>query len=337
MPTFSVKELTDICVKLIKETGADEESSNTVANNLIKANLAGHDSHGVIYLPRLLERIPDKINPKAKPIIKNDTGNIVLVDGKWSFGQVATKYSMNIAIEKGIKHGLSMVGICNSNHIGRLGEYALMAAEKGLIGFITVNSDPKVVPWNGLEKRIGTNPICYAIPRSTSKPILLDMATSIVAGGKIRLKMNTGEPIEEGWILDKEGNPSNDPLDYILDGAILPFGGYKGYGLGVIVDVLAGILTGMGGSDKLKAKANGVLIMTIRPDVFVTRKQFEQDLTELVNHIRNTPTTSNNDKILLPGEPEYISEEKRKREGIFVDEKTWDEIKKVSRKLNIEL
>lgn len=336
MPTFSVKELTEICIKIIREMGADEETANIVANNLVKANLTGHDSHGVIYIPRLLERIPDKINPKAKPVIKKDSGNIVLVDGKWAFGQVTAKYAMNLAIEKGIKNGLSMVGTFNSNHIGRLGEYALMAAEKGLIGFITVNSDSKVVPWNGLEKRIGTNPICYSIPRESSKPILLDMATSIVAGGKIRLKINTGEQVEDGWILDKNGNPSNDPLDYVSDGSILPFGGYKGYGLGLIVDVLAGILTGMGGSDKLQAKANGILIMTIRPDVFITRSQFEQNLTDLVNHIRNTPTASKNDRILLPGEPEYISEEKGRREGIFIDEKTWDDIKEVMRKLKIE-
>ena len=114
MPTFSVKELTEICIKIIRKMGADEETSNIVANNLVKANLTGHDSHGVIYIPRLLERIPDKINPKAKPVIKNDSGNIVLVDGKWAFGQVTAKYAMNLAIEKGIKNGLSMVGTFNS-------------------------------------------------------------------------------------------------------------------------------------------------------------------------------------------------------------------------------
>jgi len=338
MPTLSSTQLTRISKSLLRAAGTSEEEAETVTRFLVNANLAGVDSHGVvpnliIYLQGL--RSGD-IKARAKIEVRMESPSTALIDGNWGFGQVTCSRAMEIAIEKAERSGVGAVGIFNCNHIGRLADYALMAVDKGMIGFIAANCEPYVAPYGGRERVLGSNPLCYGIPAGNERSVVVDYATSAAAEGKVRAVLFKGEKLPPGWIVDSQGRPSTNPADLYepplpperikLAGALLPFGGYKGYGLGLVVDMLAGILTGAGSSQDMTTSgwlANGVFLMAVKVSQFVPLSDFTQRADRLLDAIKNSARAEGSSGILIPGEPEINERERRLKAGIPISEKAW--------------
>ena len=287
MPKIQADQLQLLSEKILVAAGAPVQDAKRVSNSLIMGNLTGHDSHGINMLPPYVSRIKKGvIKPGAKIEVIKDTPAYALVKGNWNFGQPIASFCMELAIKKAQISGISVVSAINCNHTGRLGEYCSTAADKGLIAIMMVNSSPWVAPWGGAKRRLGTNPICVAIPSKDERPIVLDMATSIVASGKVSLKLGTGERIPEGWAMDANGKPTTKPEDFDNGGAMLPFGTYKGYGLGLIIDILCGALTGSGGCNKKhKDGINGVFILVMKTDLFVSPSEFLSSVKDIANFV----------------------------------------------------
>jgi len=270
-----------------------------------------------------------------------ESPSTALLNGNWGFGQVIAEKGMEIAMEKAKAHSISAVGLFHCNHIGRLGEYALMAAEQDMIGIVACNAPPpggNTAPYGGRARRLSTGPVSAAVPAGKWKPFLLDFATSIAAEGKLRIKYYRGEKVPLGWIIDKEGRPTTDPKDFYEGGAILPFGNHKGYALSLLIDILGGALTGGGCvSSKEFVGGNGTLMIAINISSFTPLQDFKERIDALFEVIKDTPTAMGFEEVMVPGEPEFRTEEKHLKEGIFVEEKTWQDITKIAEELELNL
>jgi|YelNatPaOPRAMG01_1025707.scaffolds.fasta_scaffold24411_2 uncharacterized oxidoreductase len=339
MPTFATEQLIKVTVRIFEAVGATDYEAKCVAEHLVESNLIGHDSHGIILIPDYYKVIKEgKIRPKTKIKIIHETNDSALVDGNWGFGQVAAKEAMEIAIKKAKTSAISAVGLFHVYHIGMLGYYSMMAAEQDLIGIVMCNSAPIMSPYGGFSRLLGTNPISVAIPAGKWKPFLMDFATSVVAAGKVRVALNRGEKIPYGWILDKEGRPTDNPADLYEGGVLLPFGGYKGYTLALLVDILSGALTGHGCSSSPEYETgNGTFMIVINPANFTPLEAFKKRVDELFQTIKSSPTAPGVNEIFIPGELEFRTKEKRLKEGIPVDEKTWQSIEIVAKELGLDI
>jgi len=340
MPLFSSQDLKTLTRDIFVQKGASDRDAGTVSELLVRANLAGHDSHGVIRIEGYVHAIDDgKLHPKAKGVVEADFGAMALIDGNWGFGQVVASDAMRTAIEKGKKYGVSAVSIHNCGHIGRMADYCLMAVERQMIGIVTVNSTPSVSPFGGVERIFNPSPLGAGVPSGAARPFMLDISMSVCAQGKIELKRARGEMLPEGWILDKDGRPSSDPADFYEGGSILPIGGevgYKGYGLAFLVDILSGALSGSGCASSPEFRGgNGVFMLTLDIGRFGRLDAFRERMkavTETVKASRKAPNVS---EIMVPGEPEFITEEARLRDGIFVEDPTWGKISGIARGLGV--
>ena len=255
---------------------------------------------------------------------------------------MVTEKAMRMAIDKAKTQGIAAITVHFQSHIGRLGDYPTMAAREGMIGLITADSGagPKaVVPFGGKARRLGTNPICIGVPSDMEGQVLLDMATSAVAAGKISLARNRGEQVPSGWIVDKDGNPTNDPRDYAAGGAILPVGadqGHKGYGLSFMVEMFSGLLTGLGfGIDPQARHNDGVFISVYQVENFRPLADFKREMKEFAEFVKTSPPAEGFTEVLYPGEIEYKTELKRREEGIDVEEETWNQITDLMRELKV--
>jgi uncharacterized oxidoreductase len=240
---------------------------------------------------------------------------------------------MEMAIAKAQAHNVAAITIHLQGHVGRLADYPLMAARAGMIGMITCDSgrSPKsVVPFGGRTARLGTNPISVAFPSDLEGPIFLDMATSAVAAGKLSVKRNRGEPAPPGWIVDKDGNDTTNVNDFYNGGAILPMGGdqaHKGYVLSFMVETLSGILTSLGfGIDPQGRHNDGTFISVFNVSAFRPLDEFKRDIEAFVRYIKETPTAAGFTEVLYPGELEYRTAQERRRDGIFVEDETWNQL-----------
>lgn len=329
-------------VALIR-AGVPEEDAAIVADALVAANLRGIDSHGVVRLYSYVERIRrGLINPSAKPQVVRDFNAVALVDGNNGLGYVAAVYASDIAVEKAKKYGVGVVGVRNSSHFGMAAYYGMRIAKRKMIGIVMSNAPPAMAPWGGKVARLGTNPICMAFP-SREEPIVLDMALSVVARGKIRLAALKGEKIPEGWAFDEEGRPTTDP-QAALKGTLAPIGGPKGYGLAVAVDILSGVLTGSAYSIYVKAlddysgpSGTGFFVEAIDVQAFRPFEEYLEDLENFVKIIKETPKASGVSEIYLPGEIEGNISKQRLRDGIPLDRETVELLKKTALVLHLEL
>ena len=344
MPVFTPEYLHKVAYHIFRAKGASDHEAETVATHQIKANLVGHDSHGVIHIPEYVERI-DKghIVPGAPFVVEREAPCTAVINGNWGFGFVVTERAMRMAIEKAHTHGVAAITIHHQSHIGRLGDYPTMALQAGMIGMITADSGagPKAVaPFGGRARRLGTNPICFGMPSDLEGPVVLDMATSAVAGGKITLARSRGDQVPLGWIVDKDGNPTTDPNDYFAGGAILPVGadqGHKGSGLSFMVEVFSGLLTGLGfGIDPLARHNDGCFIAVFNVEHFRPLDEFKKEVEEFAQFIKSSPTAAGFSEVFYPGEVEYRSEQRRRKEGIFVEDQTWKEITDLMKELKVE-
>lgn len=346
MPTFSFQSLHQATLQAVSALGSPPDEAAIVADAIARANLAGHDSHGVIRLEQYAKMVQDgDLIPGGKTTVVREAPCTALLDGGWNFGQVVARRAMDLAISKAREYGTGTVSVRNSNHLGRLGEYTLMAAREGMLCIGTVNNHGRgnlVAPFGGSDGRLATNPISFACP-GPDRPILVDITTSVVAEGKVRIKRNAGQRVPDGWLLDNKGNPSNDPADLYTNprGALLPFGGivgHKGYALGIMVDLLSGALSGAGCSYSSTCRLGNAMFFTVVDiEKFVTLEEFLAQARILEDHVKASPPAPGFGEILMPGEPELRAEETRMRNGIVIDDESWRQFVECSRGLGVEV
>jgi len=342
VPTFKAETLRKLSEEIFMAYGATAEEAKLVSDFLVKANLCGHDSHGVIRIIQYVKAIEDGVlKPGVKIDVVRETSSSALLKGNWGFGQVVAKRAMELAIEKAKKNSVSVVCAFDVYHIGRLADYTRLAAERNMIGIAMVNSTPFVAPFGGRERLISTAPVSYAFPTGKENLFVLDIATSVCAEGKVRVSLHKGEKLPEGYIIDKEGKPSTNPADLYDGGAILPLGGdlvgYKGFGLGLVVEVMAGILSTAGCAFEIDKKGNGVFFEAINIEDFMSIDEFKNRMDALIRRIKSSKLRPGFKEILLPGEPEIRTEIKRKKEGIYVPERTWEEIVRIANKKGVDV
>jgi len=342
MPVFRPESLRRISEEIFTAYGAPPKEARLVSEFLVNANLCGHDSHGVIRVIQYVKAIEKGIlRPGAKIETVRETASTALLNGNWGFGQVVAKKAMELAIEKAKEHSISAICAYNLYHIGRLADYTMLAAESDMIGIAMVNSTPNVAPYGGRETLLSTAPISYAFPKGREHMLVLDIATSMCAEGKIRVSLHKGERIPEGYIIDKYGNPSTNPADLYDGGALLPLGGdlagHKGFGLGLVVEVMAGILARAKCAYETDKKGNGVFFEVINIKDFMPIEEFKDRIDALIRRIKSSKLRPGFKEILLPGEPELRAEMKRRVEGIHLPERTWIEIRRIAEKKNISI
>lgn len=344
MPILNHVQLKNTCVAILTALKVPPEEADTVADNLVKANLKGIDSHGVFRLREYVRKVENgTIIPGATIKVVRETASTMLLDGGSGFGQVVGVKAMTIAIKKAREEGIGVVSVRNSNHFGIAAYYTLLAAEQDMIGIVMCNGTSLVAPWGGRTPILGTNPISFAVPAGGAKPIVLDMATSASARAKILLAKEIGEGIPEGWAVDEAGRPTTDP-DAALRGAQLPFGGYKGYGLALMIDILSGALSGSAcGRDvksllQLDEPSNlGQLYIAINIDAFVPRESFKEKVDKLIKDIKSCQPAAGFKEVLIPGELEFREEEKRFKHGIPLSEEEWRTIQELAETLGVNL
>ncbi len=348
MPVLSADQLRTLGASIFASLGAPEDDARFVADLLVEANLTGFDSHGMIRLPIYARGIKmGAVKPGAEVRIVDETPSTAVIDGGWNFGQVVAKYAMNVCIEKARNGVVGLVTARSSQHAGRLNTYAEMAMTQDMIGIASVNSASYVAPFGGKSKQLGTNPLCFAIPAGEEPPMVLDMATSVWARGKIMVYLARGEELPEGIFMDPDGNPTTDPGWYTKGGVLRNLGGeiagYKGFGLSLLVEILTGALTegGVSNSEEYRSRpfygGNGIFMMAIDVGRLTDLDVFKGRVDDLLRSVRNSPTAPGYDEILIPGEPERRKKEKRLREGIFIEERTWNDIAALAEELNVEI
>jgi len=335
MPTVHADRLSIIGSALLHAAGASPEEAEAVATGCVNANLAGHDSHGIIAVPTYIDRIKaGHIVPGASFTIMQESPATAVVDGHWGFGFHVNAKAMRLTIEKARKTHVAAVTVRRQSHVGRLAAYPLLAIEHGMIGLATADSgrSPKVVaPFGGREARLGTNPISIAVPSDLDGPFCLDMATSAVAAGKVALAAARREPIPSGWIVDGDGRGTTDPTRLRQGGALLPLGGsegYKGSGLAAMVEVLCGLLTGLGFGVEPSGRHNdGCFMAVFDVAAFRPLAEFKREVAEFARYLKATPPAEGSPGVLYPGEVEYMREQERRRNGIDVEDATWDKLR----------
>ena len=344
MKVLSANQLKQISINILKAVGASRDEGEIVADSLVKANLRGVDSHGVIRLPVYVNRVKHKtIIPGAPFRVIHETPSTALVDGGSGFGQVVAVKAMELAVEKARRTGVGAISVFNTNHFGMAAYYALIALQNDMASIITSNTSPWVVPWGGRVPMLGTNPICMAIPSAQDIPIILDMATSATARGKIEEAAKEGRPIPEGWAVDENGRLTTDPVA-ALKGALLPFGGPKGYCLSFIIDILSGCLAGAAYGKHVVSlypeniKCNiGQFFLAINVNALIPIKEFKDAVNRAVYEIKSCPTAPGYSEILIPGEIEHRIEQKRLKEGIPLADEVWRQIEKICEETNVKI
>ncbi|GAC1470294.1 MAG: malate/lactate/ureidoglycolate dehydrogenase [Isosphaeraceae bacterium] len=343
MPTLSANVLTRFVTSIFQKAGVSESEARLVSLSLVGSNLRGHDSHGVMRVPQyvgFLERGEYRSGVELR--VEHESPAVLVCDGQWGFGQVQAHRLLDRLIPRAQSLGLAAGTARNTGHIGRLGEYAERAADSGLILIATVNNcgaGQRVAPPGGVEPRLGTNPLCVAVP-TAGDPVVLDFGTSVVAEGKVRVYQINNRPVPEGWLLDREGLPTTDPSVLYQPplGSIRPMGGaqaYKGFGLALVLDMLAGGLSGGRTSypDAPPARGNNVVFLAFDPERFAGRDALLRESTQLVDYVRGATPVQAGGTITLPGDPERSTLARRSVEGIPLEEAHWAKLVELADKL----
>ncbi len=334
MPTFTPQALRALVSLIVARMGSNEQETEEVADHLVRANLSGHDSHGVGMLPAYVRLFRDGLLvPNQTPQIVLDAGALLVIDGQRGFGQRVTADAVRRAIGRARELGACVLALRNASHVGRIGTYGELAARSGcaFTAFVNVADGRDVAaPWACAEPRLGTNPFCAAIPGPDGPALLLDMATTTIAAGKARVAHNKGESVPDGCLIDGAGHSTNDPSGFIRDrtGAMLPFGRHKGSGLAVMCEIMAGAIGGGQRADQ--ARRGGILNSMLATVVDLSRLGDPAAIAEHVEatkaHIRSSRAAPGFEEVLLPGEPERRATQQRSEAGITEDVTTWREI-----------
>jgi uncharacterized oxidoreductase len=348
MPTFPAATLEALARVIFQAAGVPTSDAAVVARSLVDANLCGHDSHGVMRIPQYVEFLrKGTYKPGVELTVLSETPAVIATDANWGLGQVQAHRLLGKLIGKAKPLGVAAGTLRNCGHTGRLGEYAEAAAREHMAFFGAVNSHGsgrRVVPPGGTEGRISTNPICLGVPTS-GDPVVLDFGTSVVAEGKVRVNFQKKEPTPEGWLIDSTGKPTTDPSVLYTEprGSILPFGGqqmYKGFGLGLLLDLLCGGLSGGSCSSPafpIAGQGNAGVFVVFNPALFGGVDHFLRETDGLTGYVRTCPTATGASGITLPGDPERTAKTKRQVEGIPIPDGTWVLIEKTAEELGVAL
>jgi uncharacterized oxidoreductase len=333
MPNLDAARLQRLTRDIFVARGVPDDDADWIATLLVRANLRGHDSHGVIRIPQYVAALTSgTLNPKPQMRLIVDTPTMAILDGDGGFGQVVARRGIGLAIERARAQGLAAVALRGANHVGRLADYAEMAAQGGLIGLLWANARGglNVAPWGGAARRLGTNPHAVAVPGSHGVVAMShDFASSVWAEGKLRVKFNRGEPVPTGIMLDGRGEPSTDPREYYTEppGSLLTAGAHKGFGLSIAVEILGGILSGAGAASGEPAVfRNGTLMVCIDPARFLPLDEFHAQVAALLDWVRSAPLAAGATEIVIPGEPEARLERERRTAGVPIEDATWRQI-----------
>jgi uncharacterized oxidoreductase len=347
VPTFPADRLRQFAAELFRASGFPADEAEVVARSLVGANLCGHDSHGLIRIPQYLTaQAAGRLKAGAALAVLHETPAVLACDGGWGPGQVQAHRLLRRLVPKARAAGVAAGTLKHCGHIGRLGEYAEAAAAEGLALFGTVNNHGfgrAVAPPGGAAGRIGTNPLCLGVPTAPDEPpVVLDIGTSVCAEGKVRVAFNKGEPAPAGWLLDGEGRPTTDPGVLYREprGTILPLGGpqaYKGFGLGLLLDMLAGGLSGAPCSrpEVGPLSANAVLFVLFDSAHFAGREHFQTEVTTLAANVRSCPPAADSLGVQLPGDPEQRARAHRSAEGVRLDDGTWAQLTALAQRLGV--
>ncbi len=351
--TIEAKALEAFVGDIFATAGCSKDEGGRIGRYLVSANLSGHDSHGVVRVPRYAAQKKNGtvVNDVVVDVVV-DTPVIAVVDGKYGFGQTVTPQAVRIGIEKCLKNGLSAVTLRNAGHVGRVGDWAEMAAEAGLVSihFVNASGSVLVAPHGGVDRRFSTAPYCVGIPRPGMDPLVLDFATSVVAEGKVLVASQGGKKVPDGALIGPEGKPSADPHllygDYTPTGprdhskgtgAIRAFGDHKGSGLAFMCEMLGGSLSGNGATDPKRGRfANGMLSFYVDPRVFDPTGFFPQDIAKYVAFVKGSRPTEAGGEVLVPGEPEVRMRTKRLAEGVPLPDDTWAAIVETARSVGLD-
>jgi uncharacterized oxidoreductase len=322
---------------IVKAGGSSAQEADLVAEHLVRANLMGHDSHGVGMIPTYIRHLKaGLVVPNTRAKLVKDDGAMLMFDGGRGYGRPVAGEAMEAAIARSRETGIVAMTLANAHHIGRVGAYGEMASGAGLVSLHFVNvTDHRatVAPFRGTDARFVTNPVCIAVPGTgRHAPLLLDMATSQVAMGKIRVAKNEGKPAPEGALIDSEGKPTRDPNVMYREpnGALLPFGGHKGYALAVVTELLATALTGgpsiQPGNQRMGGVVNNMFAILVDPARLAGVDWMRREIDGFLDYVKASPPADPKLPVLVPGEPERLAQAERGRTGIDVDATTWGEI-----------
>jgi LDH2 family malate/lactate/ureidoglycolate dehydrogenase len=339
----SAAALRDFCRAAFLKSGLSAEAAVSAADNLTMSNVRGVDSHGVVRLPKYIKRLQAggmKANPQVK--VEPRGPSAARIDGDNGFGLIVARRAMEEAIRLAETGGIGAVTVFNSDHFGAAAYYAMMALERDMIGIALCNVTPVMSVWGGKGAFIGNNPIAVAVPCAKEWPVVYDVALSKVAGGKVRLAAEKGESIPADWITDSNGLPTQDPTQFEKGGCLLPLG-IKGYGLAVVVEVLAGVLAGSSILDEIpfwvqhlsQPAGIGHFMLAIKIETFAPVEDFKRRMDYLVGRIHGAPRTQGVDRIYLPGEIEHLTERQRTAEGIPMPAAVYASLMTMARELGL--
>ncbi len=334
---YRSQPLQELVTQIFTAAGCQSAEAACISDHLIQANLTGHDSHGVIRTPIYVQWLQEgkvRANQRARVVFENDA--IAVIDGGMGFGQPIAQQAMEIGIAKAKKSGAAVIALRNTGHVGRVGHWAEMIVNAGLISLHFVNTSGLgmlVAPVGGINRRLSANPVAVGIPVAGGEAIIYDISTSSVAEGKLKVAFNKGVSVPEGCIIDSKGQPTCDPKVFYADppGAILPFGGYKGYGLGIVTEILAGALTGSGCTVPGKTQLEqGMLSIILDPAGFQVQDSLQAEARKFVDFVKSSEKVSPSAEILMPGDVERRNRAERMAKGIELDDKTWSQIEGVA-------
>jgi hydroxycarboxylate dehydrogenase B len=352
MVTIGADQLRDLVRDIFIKAGCSRAEGERIGRSLVSANLTGHDSHGVVRVPRYLEWMAEGAFVADQRVkVLRETPVLAVVDGQYGFGQTVAPQAVEIGIEKCKAMGLSAVALRNAGHVGRVGEWAEMAANAGLVSmhFVNAPSSLLVAPFGGIDRRMSTAPYSIGVPRPGEAPLILDFATSIVAEGKVLVASQGGKKLPDNALVAPDGSMSGDPRQLYGDyepggprdykagkGAIRAFGEHKGSGLAFMVEILGGALTGTGAAQEGRRWANGMLSFYVDPKQLDPDDFLPADVRRYVEFFKSSRPVGSGGEVLVPGEPEIRSRVKRLAEGIPLPEDTWARLAEAARTVGLE-
>ena len=344
MPIIPHKTMEAFGAAILGASGLPADQAQIASHHLVESNLMGHDSHGVIRIPNYSASIrKGDLKPVGGQTTVRETPASLVWDANRSFGIVLCYSAMQEAVERAKKHTFGAVAVHRSGHIGRLGAYPPMAAQEDCIGVVMLNGGARfTAPFGGVGRRLPPNPIAISVPVENGAPLMLDITTSVAAGGKVEVNRARGKLLPDGWLVDAEGNTVNDPNRFWEDGvAMLPVGGevgYKGYGLAMMIDAIAGGLSWAGCSAAEPTRGgSGYLALAIRIDAFIDPDEFKRETRTLVDWVKSSPTMPGVKQIYVPGEIEDEIMQQRIQAGLNIEDETWEALSKNAQDLNVDV
>ncbi|HVX10331.1 MAG TPA: malate/lactate/ureidoglycolate dehydrogenase [Pirellulales bacterium] len=342
MPRVVAEPLKQTVREVFVAAGCLPPEAQRVAHYLVEANLVGHDSHGVIRVASYVEWLRSgKVLANQTPTVVLESGCLAVLDGHFGLGQTIGESAVKMGIEKTRSGGVAVIALRNCGHLGRIGDWPSLAAEANLISLHFVNTSGAgnlMAPFGAIDRRLSANPIAAGVPRAGTWPLIVDISTSAIAEGKIRVALNSGKRVPAGSIIDADGKPIDDPQIFYGSppGAILPFGAHKGYALGVLAEVLGGALTGGGcTAPGVTRLSNGMLSIYVDPNRFAESDVFRAEVERFIDYVKSARPIAPDGKVLVPGEVEALSRQRKLAEGIELDDTTWRQLSETCQSLGV--